>query len=479
MMRSKTLAAVLTLVLGALAITSCGSGSGGSGPSTRIVNAAYNAPYNFDVLLNSVSTVTDMGYLQATAFQSIPTGGTTVEFEPTGTTTNAVTASFDAGNGFNYSVLAVEGTGGLTSLVVAQNNSSISVGQTRLTFAGAASGVGTLDFFITSPTAALPSTPSMAPISYAGDGSTVTPTPIIVASGDYRIRAIVDGDTTQTIVYDSGRLTFASGVDLLLAIIPVSGSAAQFSLLSLDAKSSVSQIPDQRVQLRVGNFAPATASVDAYFAATSTAGSSGTLLVSGLTPDAASAYQAVLPGNYVYFTNTGQTTQLVNSERALEASTSVSVFAIGFSGLPYPNNLQLLTLQDNLQTPPTGMANLRIVQLAPDVNNSATNAVDVVTINTSVTPPVITGTLVSNLVYPGASAYRPMSAGIYTVALVPHNLDTPLLPTSAGIVLNLTVGTVWTLVVAGCEYPGTGICSSAPAATLQLVPLQDISVPQL
>ncbi|HYA66194.1 MAG TPA: DUF4397 domain-containing protein, partial [Burkholderiaceae bacterium] len=125
-MRYRFSAAVCTAALYAIVLSSCGGASGSGSPDLRVVDAAYGAPYNFDVLVNSASTVTDMGYLQASAFEAIPSGSTSVQFEPTGTTTVAVSSNFDASDGYNYSVLVVQGEAGLTSLVVAQNNSTVS-----------------------------------------------------------------------------------------------------------------------------------------------------------------------------------------------------------------------------------------------------------------------------------------------------------------------------------------------------------------
>jgi len=474
-MRFECLAVPFAAALFALVVSSCGGGSAGSGsPGLRVVDAAYEAPYNFDVLINSVSTITDMGYLQASTFQAIASGSTSVEFEPTGTTTDAMTASFAADNGYNYSVLALQGTSGLTTVVVGQSNATVPAGQARLTFVGATPSVSTLNFFITAPTAALPSTASMAPVSYAGDATAVAPVPLLLTAGDYRIRAIVEGDATQTIVYDSGSINLDSGDDLLLAIIPTSGSASTFSLLSLDDNSNVYQILDQRVQLRVGNFAPAVGSVDAYLDAQGSSGSTGTLLDTSMALGGTSAYQDALPATYrVSFTATGQTAEItgLGSDLALAPSTAVSVFAVGLSGQGPPNNLQLLELQDNLQSPAKGMAKLRVAQLAPDINNGGTNLVDVVALDASGMP--TTPPLVGSLGYTGVSQYLSLPAGSYTVALVPSGLTTPLLPSASGTTLNLAGGSVQTLVIAGCQYPGSGVCVSAPAASLQLLLLQD------
>jgi hypothetical protein len=218
----------------------------------------------------------------------------------------------------------------------------------------------------------------------------------------------------------------------------------------------------------MGQFAPALGAVDAFLDPSGTANSSTNLFASDLPLGSVTGYTAELPGAYEgAMALTGQTLSVVQASLPLSASTAISVFAIGLSGQPSPANLQLLTLVDDLSTPVSGMANLRIVQLAPDLP-----PVDVVVLDVSGTTPVISGRLVADLAYAGASANLSLTAGSYTIALVPTGADTPLLPTSGGLALNLTAGTVSTLVVEGCEYPGSGICGAGSTA-LQLATLQD------
>jgi hypothetical protein len=317
----------------------------------------------------------------------------------------------------------------------------------------------------------LPASPSIPALTYSGgttSGAAIAATELNLSSGDYRIRAVATGDTTQTVVFDSGPITLESGADLLLAVVQTSGSAGAFALMTIDDSSTVSQMLDQRVQVRMGNFAPALAAVDAYLDPSGTANDGTNLFGSDLPLGSTTAYQAEFPGAYVAsMPLTGQTLGVVQSPLALAPSTAISVFAVGISGQPSPANLQLLTLLDDLSVPPNGAAALRIVQLAPDLY-----PVDVVELDVSGATPVISGRLVVNLAYTGASAYLSLPPGSYTIALVPTGLDVPLLPASGSLQLNLSAGTVNTLVADGCMNPGSGICGSSSAA-LQLVPLQD------
>jgi hypothetical protein len=461
-----------------LALASCGGGGGGAGngpPQLRVVDAVYDASSNYDVLVNSASAVTDMAYGQATTFQAAQSGSNSVVFEPTGTTVTVLTASFSATTGYNDTVLALEGQSALAAVIVAQDNGAVSSGQSRLSLVHACPQEASLDFYLTGPTDDLPASPSVPALTYtASASSALAPAVLTVSSGDYRLRAVATGDTTQTVVYDSGTITLESGVDLLAAVVQTSGSAAPFSLMALDASSNVSQIADQRVQLRMGNFAPALGSVDTFLDTSGTSDSSATLFAPGLDNGNVSGYQAVLPGSYRgSMAAAGSTQEIVGAPLALSPSTSVSVFAIGFSGQTGAAALQLLTLLDDLTTPASGMAKLRVVLASPDVGTlSSSGTVDVVALDTSGSSPVISRRLVVNLAYAGASTYLSLAAGSYTIALVPAGVDTPLLPSSSGVPVSLAAGTVNTIVVDGCEYPGSGVCASG-ANSLTLVPLDD------
>jgi hypothetical protein len=467
----------LTVALAMFLLVSCNgngkvSGSSSGSANLRVVDLAYGAPSNFDVLQDTTSVVTDLAYGDATAFQAISSGSVTVKFEPTGTTTVSITAGISPASGTDYSVIALQGSSALTYLTVAQGITTLGSGQAQLCFVNAAPAVGTVDFYVTTPTAALPATASQSGIAYAGDAASVTPVPLLIDSGDYRIRAVASGGTS--VVFDSGPLTFAAGATPLLIMTSVSGSAAVFSIASLGADSTVTTIGDQRVQVRVGNFAPAfppgNGAVDVYFDQNGAANSATTPFETGLAQNAASSpYVALLPGAYhASFTNTGQTTELLGSDISLVAGTSVSVFAAGISGQAAPYDLKLLELRDDLRAPAAGFAKLRVVYLAPDLAGSV-DLVTLVTTNSITTPGQ---TIIGNLPYAGASTYATLAPGSYTLAVVPTGATTPIFPTSAGVAVNLTADTVTTLVVAGCQHPGSGICAAA-ATPLQFVQLTD------
>jgi hypothetical protein len=450
--------------------TSSGGGSGSGGaPNLRVVDLALDAPYNFDVLDGTTSIVTNLGYGQATAFQAVSSGGLSIKFEPTGTTTTAFTASPTVGNGDNYSVIALQGTSALTAITVAQVNTTPASGQARLTFVNAAPAVNGMDFYVTGPTATLPASPSLAAVTYVGDAGSIAPPSLSLASGTYRIRAIANGDATLAVVYDSGPITFAAGDTPLLVMTPVTGSASTFALVSIAANSTISTVADQRVQVRVGNFAPANGAVDTYFDLAGAANSATTLFQTNIASNGASGYAPLLPGAYrASFTVSGSLTELVGSDLSLAAGSSVSVFAAGLPGLATPYNFQLLAFRDDLHAPASGMAKLRLVDLAPDIGSS----VDLVALTTSNSVTTVGQRIVISLPYAGASGYAVLPAGSYVLAVVPTGTVTPVLPTSAGLTVVLAAGSINTLVLAGCEFPTTTNCPGA-STPLQFVTLGD------
>jgi hypothetical protein len=469
---SRPLAACVAACASLLLLSCNGSVSAGSGaaPNLRVVNLASGAPYNFDVSQDKTSVVTNLAYGQASSFKSTGTGGTTITFDPTGTTTAAITANLTLSSGTNYSVLALQGSSALTSLAVADAAPSLGTGQAQISFVNAAPAQGALDFYVTSPTAALPLAAAQSNIAYAGAGATVTPTPYVVTGGDYRIRAVKNGDTTRSIVFDSGPLVFTAGTSPLLVAVAVSGSAAPIALVSLGSDSTVTTIGDQRVMVRVGNFAPANGAVDVYFDQNGVSNGATAPFATNVAQNVASPFQSLMPGAYhASFASSGQTTELVGNDLTLAAATSVSVFAAGVLNQANPYGLKLLVVHDDLRAPATGMAKLRVVQLSPDLGG----LVDLVPLTISGGTTTVGQTIINSLGYAGASPYATLAPGTYTLAVVPTGSQAPLLPSNAGVSVVLTANTVTTLVVAGCQHPSSGVVCATSTTPLQFVQRTD------
>lgn len=456
----------------ALAAVSCGSGNGsgsGSAPSVQVIDEASTAPVDYEVLVNGTSVTDDLAYGQGTALDAIGTGTTTVKFEAAGTTTVDLTATFPADNGYDYAVFVIQGSSALTTLTAAQSNAVAAVDQAILGFVNAAPAAGTVDFYVGAPSTTLPANPSISGLAYAGDGSSVLSTRLpTIASGTYQIRAVAAGDTTGAIVFDSGPIAIASAANLLYAMVPVTGSAAGFALLTPGAQGGITELRDQRVQLRAANFSPNVGGVDLYLDPQGTAIDTLAPLVTNLLfGSGPGAYQTVYPGTYPQFTLTGGITELVGSTLPLVASSSASAFLVGVNGAAAPHQLQVLLASDDLSAPPAGMAKLRVIQLAPDISNPgvggvATGNVDVVQVTDNGSGTTVAGPLVPNLAYLGVSSYVVLSPGTYNLALVPTGVQAPILPSgTTGTAVSLSAGSIQTVIIYGCQQPGSGICAAS------------------
>lgn len=98
---------VLTLSLGSLSIlaTGCGGNS-----QVRVVNTISDASVNYDVAINGTTLFSDVGFESvspASGYQSVSSGGDSIEFFQTGTTTPVVNAtSLHLASSKQYTVVA-------------------------------------------------------------------------------------------------------------------------------------------------------------------------------------------------------------------------------------------------------------------------------------------------------------------------------------------------------------------------------------
>ena len=102
--RSPTFA--LSLASLSILATGCGGNS-----QVRVVNAISDAPVNYDLVINGTTLFSDVGFESvspASGYQSVSSGGDSIEFFQTGTTTPVVNAtSIDLQGSKQYTVVAM------------------------------------------------------------------------------------------------------------------------------------------------------------------------------------------------------------------------------------------------------------------------------------------------------------------------------------------------------------------------------------
>ena len=334
-------------------------------------------------------------------------------------------------------------------------------GNVKVRVVHGAPGVPTVDIYVTSPGAVLPTEPTISALAYASVAPASGAKALEVAGGNYEIRATVTGDQSRTVVFDSGSIPLPGNADLLVTAIPGSG-VSPINLVVAPASGTASVIGDSRAALRVGHLSPNVPAVDVSLSQSGT--STSVLSLPNVSFPTVSGYSVLPAGSYdasVALASDPSTPVLTLSGAQLAAGTSTSVFAIGLLGGSGTQALHLAAFSDD-RVPVADMAKVRVIHLAPDAP-----AVDVVALGSG---GAIAATLVSDLAYPNATTQDlQVAPGTYTLAVVPTGMTAPVLPTAAGATVTLTAGQIVTVAAVGCLNTTTGPCAGGSPFALKVL----------
>lgn len=422
----------------------------------RAIHASSDAP-NVDVIVNGSTVLTDVPYETASAFLSIPAGTTTLMVNPTGTSTSVIDTTVALAAHQQYTAVVVglaENSAPeaeqIQAVLVDDPGNAPASGNVKVRVVHGATGVPTVDIYVTAPGVSLPSSPTIPGLAYTAVAPASGSKALELTGGSYEIRATVTGDQSKTVVFDSGVVSLPANADLLITAIPASG-VSPVSLLVAPAGSSASVIADSRTAIRVGHLSPNVPAVDVSLDVSGTTTNVLSLpnvsypTVSGYSIEPAGAYDAS-----VALASNPATPVLTLTGASLTANTSTSVFAIGLLGATGTQALHLAAFVDD-RVPLEGKAKVRVLHLAPDAP-----AVDVVALGSG---GAIAATLVTDLSYPNATqADLEVAPGTYSLAVVPTGTTSPVLPTAAGVSVTLTAGQVATVAAIGCLNTTSGPC---------------------
>ena len=215
---------IATAFLSVSAFSLIGCGSSGSA-QLRALHASPDAP-NVDISVNGTSVAKDVPYETATSYLKIKDGKTQIQVFPTGTTTAVLDYTFTATNKSYYTFLAANKVASIQSLFFTDNNSTPPAGDFNLRLIHGAPSAGNVDIYITAPGAAL-GTPTLSNVAFAASSGYLSE-----PAGSYEVRITPTG--TQTVVIDTGSLTFAAGqVRTAVALDPVN-ETGPFQAVVLD-----------------------------------------------------------------------------------------------------------------------------------------------------------------------------------------------------------------------------------------------------
>ena len=388
------------LAAAVVVLSSCGKSS--STANVRLLNVSTG--YSSLDLYASNNGNTNPSYtaqLQGVAYQtlsnyaSIGSGTYSLEFRNSGSSSALATdGSENLTDGSHNTYVGYGSSGNFATVKIGEDQSSANSGYAKVTVINA-SEAGSVDVYLTDSTTDLVNASPLVSNIATGATSTIT-----VTSGNYRLRVIGTGDTTD-LRADVAQVTFNSTtVNSLLLTSTTGGMLVNVSLLPQQGSLSTYNNTQARVRGAVGiaNGTTVNATVSgANILTNATVGVIGgiyTLVASGSLPvtlnvDGASVTvpnQTLAAGadyTFLVWSNaSGTHTSLITDVNTLPASLATKSrvrLLNGMSGLADP-----LTLLVNFQTGATGVT-LGTASALAQFTSGTDNEVDVIDTNTSAT----------------------------------------------------------------------------------------------
>ena len=392
--------AALLAAAAVVILSSCGSSSGtanirmlnvSTGYSSLDLYASNNGNTNPDYTAQLQAVV----YEALSNYASIAAGTYSLEFRTTGSTSALATdGSENLTDGSHTTYVGYGSSGNFTTVKIGEDQSSADSGYAKVTVFNT-SEAGSVDVYLTDSTTDLVNASPVVSNLATGASSTVTET-----SGNYRLRVVGTGDTTDlradvaqvtfnSTTVDSVLLTSTTGGMLVnVSVLPQQGSLTTYNNTQARIRGAVGIANGTMVNATIGGANILTDATVGVIGGTYTLIDSGSLPVT-LSVDGAAvtvANQALAAGGdytfLVWSNASGTQTSLIADINTLPASLATYSrvrLLNGMSGLADP-----LTLLVNFQTGATGVP-LGTASAQTQFDSGTDMEVDVIDTNTSAT----------------------------------------------------------------------------------------------
>jgi len=224
-MRTHRLIAPIAIL--ALVAAACGDDDSGSSQQTSMIRVVHDSPDapNVDVAFNDTVVLTNVAYLGSSAYLTVPAGPANLKVFVTGTDTVAIDADVDLAADVAYTVMAVNLVADIDAIVLVDDLTPPTSGNTRVRLIHGAPSAPTVDIYVTGPNDPL-GTPTLTGVPYLAVADDLT-----APSGTYRVRITPAG--TQQVAIDTGPLSLESGVAYTAIAVDADGGGAPFGALLL------------------------------------------------------------------------------------------------------------------------------------------------------------------------------------------------------------------------------------------------------
>ena len=377
--------------------------------AVKIIHAVSDAP-NVKIDGGPAIQVNGLPFAQSTARYSIPAGATTVAVDallPGNATARVIgPATLNLLPTQTYAVFAVglAANSSIEALVVNQPATAVTSGNARVQIVHAAASAPMVDIHVTAPDATLSSSTVTGTLSFKQFSAALS-----VPAADYRVRITLPGQPA-TVVFDSGRISLASGNDLTVAAINNRfAGASPVSLLAVDANGMVSEIKDSKstADVRVVHAVSDAPAVDVLL--------NNSKAIAGVKFPEFTNYAKLTPGAYnvKVAAAADNSVVVINADLTLTAGNFYTVLATGSLG---SNTITPLVLADNPRRIATA-AQIRLIHgstLAGNVDIYVTANSDI-----SAASPAF-----SNVAFKAETGYVALTPGSYVVTVTPTGTKT-------------------------------------------------------
>ncbi len=377
--------------------------------AVKIIHAVSDAP-NVRIDGGTAIQVNGLPFAQSTASYTIPAGNATIAVDallPGNATARVIgPATLNLLATQTYAVFAVglAANSSVEALVVNQPATAVAAGNARVQVVHAAASAPMVDIHVTAPDATLSSGTVTATLGFKQFSAALS-----VPAADYRVRITLPGQPA-TVVYDSGKITLASGNDLTVAAINNRfAGPSPVSLLAVAANGNVSEIKDSNstADVRVVHAVSDAPAVDVLL--------NNGKVIAGLEFPDFTDYTKLTPGAYnvKVAAAADNSVVVINADLTLAAGNFYTVLATGSLA---ENTITPLVLSDMPRRVATA-AQIRLIHgstLAGNVDIYVTANADIST----ATPAF------SNVAFKAETGYVALTPGSYEVTVTPTGSKT-------------------------------------------------------
>lgn len=397
---------IFTLLITSLSLIGCNTSSHTSHAldtsktsQLRAVHLSSDAPA-VDVSVNGNVALQDVTYRQASGFLSVSEGSNNIKVLAANTDTAVIDTTLNLSADTKYTVIASDKLARIAPIVIEDSVGKPTAGFAGLTVVHGAASAPTVDVYLSAPDADF----SNIPVTLQSVSFTENSGELEVASGDYRVR--VTGAGSQDVIYDSGTITLASGVEYIAIAADKTGAGAApigLTILTDSAAMPFINVEDVRSRFRVVH-----ASADAPNVSVLVNDESLTSLTD-VPFGVGSDYLAVQPDTYnIKVVATVGKKAVIDTPLTLERGVDYTVAAINPVALIKP-----LVLVDDNSPPAAGNVKLRLVHASPSAG-----LVDIYITepNRDITATTFDPTI-SNVAFEANTGYLEVAAGNYQVRI--------------------------------------------------------------